>query len=237
MAFHKGGLVKRLAQVPRQRAAFDERIALVGRQQSGRTIALRTVDLERVGIGIALADGVFFQIIGAGKILAHANRPVDRRRVQRQFLLDFIKDFKRITRLAVHLVDEGDNRDIAHAADFEELQRARLDAFSAVDDHDGRIHRGERAVGIVGKILVAGRIEKVEDRVLIFERHHRGDHRNPAFTLNRHPVGTGVDPVLLGFDFAGKLDRAAKQQQLFRQCRLARIRMGDDGKGAAAGDF
>jgi hypothetical protein len=38
-------------------------------------------------------------------------------------------------------------------------------------------------------------------------------------------------------DFAGDLDGAAEPQQLFGQRGLARIGVGNDGKGAAAGDF
>ncbi len=42
---------------------------------------------------------------------------------------------------------------------------------------------------------------------------------------------------LAGAHFAGHLDRAAEPQQLFCQRGLARIRVRNDGKGAAAGDF
>jgi hypothetical protein len=43
--------------------------------------------------------------------------------------------------------------------------------------------------------------------------------------------------LLLGLHFAGKLDRAAEQQKLFGQRRLARVRVRDDREGAAAADF
>ena len=97
--------------------------------------------------------------------------------------------------LAVHLVDEGDDRDVAQPADLEQLARARLDALGGVDHHDGRIDRGERAIGVVGEILVARRVEQVEDAVAIFEGHHRGDDRDAALALDLHPVGAGVAAV------------------------------------------
>ncbi len=121
-------------------------------------------------------------------------------------------------------------------ADLEQLQRSRLDALGGVDDHDGGIDRRQRAIGIVGEVFVAGRIEHVEDIAVIFEGHHRGDDRDAAFALDLHPVRAGLDAVLLRLDFAGKLDGAAEQQQLFGQRRLAGIRVGDNSKGAAAGD-
>ena len=175
-------------------------------------------------------------MIGAGEGLAAADRPGDRRGVERQLLLDLVQDLEGVAAFAVHLVDEGDDRDVAQPADFEQLQRARLDALGGVDDHDGGIDRRQRAIGVVGEVLVAGRIEQVEDIVAIFEGHHRGDDRDAALALDLHPVGARLDAVLLGLDLAGKLDRAAEQQQLFGQRGLAGVGVRDNSKGAAAGD-
>jgi hypothetical protein len=46
-----------------------------------------------------------------------------------------------VAALAVHLVDEGDDRDVAQPADLEQLSRARLDAARGVDHHDGGVDR------------------------------------------------------------------------------------------------
>ena len=116
------------------------------------------------------------------------------------------------------------------------FKSARLDALGGVDDHDGAVDRRKRSIGVVGKVLVAGRVEEVEDMVAIFEGHHRGDDRDAALTLDLHPVRAGLDLVLLGLHLARKLDRAAEEQELFSQRRLAGIGVRDDRKGAAAGD-
>ena len=42
---------------------------------------------------------------------------------------------------------------------------------------------------------------------------------------------------LAALDRTGDLDRAGEQQQLFRQRRLTGVRVGNDGKGAAAAGF
>ena len=52
---------------------------------------------------------------------------------------------------------------VAQAADLEQLARARLDALGGVDHHDGGIDRGQRAVGVFREVLVARRVEQVED--------------------------------------------------------------------------
>ena len=170
------------------------------------------------------------------KRAAAADRPGQRRGVERQRLLDLVEQVERIARLAVHLVDEGDDRDVAQPADLEQLARARLDALGGVDHHDRGIDRGQRAIGVFGEVLVAGRVEQVEDAVGIFEGHHRGDDGNAALALDAHPVRTGLAAVGLGAHFAGELDRAAEQQQLFGERRLARVRVRDDREGAPARD-
>ena len=166
-----------------------------------------------------------------------ADRPVDRGGVERQRLLDFVEQFERIAALAVHLVDEGEDRDVAQPADLEQLAGARLDALGGVDHHHRAVDRGQRAVGVLGEVLVARCVQQVEDAAVIFERHHRRDDRDAALAFDRHPVGLGGAAVALGLDVAGELDGAAEQQELFRQRGLARIRMRDDGKGPAALDL
>jgi hypothetical protein len=84
---------------------------------------------------------------------------------------------------------------------------------------------------------VARRVQQVEDAAGILERHHRGDDGDAAVALNPHPVGPGAPALALGADIAGKLDRAARPQQVLGQRGLAGVGMGDDGEGAAAGDF
>jgi hypothetical protein len=163
--------------------------------------------------------------------------PVHRRGVERQRLLDLVEQIERVAAFAVELVDEGDDRDVAKPADLEQLAGARLDALRRVNHHDGGIDRGERAVGVLGKVLVARRVEQVEDQVVVFEGHHRGDDRDAALLLDRHPVGLRGAAVALGLDVTGELDRAAEQQELFGQRGLAGVRMRDDGEGAPAPDL
>jgi hypothetical protein len=234
MALEESLVVERLAGLDRERRFLDENVAVILRQAMGGHFGI--VDLGQPLLCIGATHLVGGEVIGAAEGLRAADRPGDRGAVERQLLFHLVQYLERIAALAVHLVDEGDDRDVAQAADFEKLQRARLDTLGGVDHHHGRIDRRQRAVGVVGEVLVAGCVEQVEDRVVIFEGHHRGDDRDAALALDLHPVGTGLDAVLLGLDLAGELDRAAEEQQLFGEGRLTRVRVRNDRKCAAAGD-
>ena len=195
---------------------------------------------RRAGLGAAAfeqAHAAGRDVVGAEEIAAAADRPGHRRGVERQRLFDLVEQLERVAALAVHLVDEGDDRNVAQPADLEQLSRPRLDALGGVDHHDRGIDRRQRAIGVFRKVLVARRVEQVEDEVVELEGHHRGDDRDAALALDLHPVGTGVAPLALGLDLAGEIDRAAEQQQLFGQRGLAGVRMRDDRKGAAARHF
>ena len=181
---------------------------------------------------IEAAQRVAGKIIGCGETAPPPDRPGHRRHIERQGLFDLIQEIEGIARLAVHLVDERDDRNVAQAADLEQFAGACLDALGRIDHHDRRIDGGQRAVGILGKVGMARRVEEIEDIAPIFEGHHRGDDGNAALALDRHPVGAGGDAVLLGLDFARELDRATEQQEFLGQGGLAGVRMRDDRESA-----
>ena len=236
MTFTESLQIERIAGIARQRHLVDPSLTLVFGQKTGCSGGFRTVDRRRHFFLVALTHRVVLQIVGSGKALGAADRPGDRRGVQRKFLLDLVENFVRIAAFAIHLVDEGNDRNIAHAANFEELERARFDTLGGIDDHDRAVDGGQRAVGIVGEVLVAGRIKQIEDAILVLEGHDRSDHRNAAIALDIHPVGARLDTVLLGLDLTRKLDRSAEQQQLFGQCGFTGVGMRDDREGTALGD-
>ena len=171
---------------------------------------------DRNALRVEAPHRVLAQIIGARERFAAPDRPVHRRDIERERLLDLVEEVERVAALPVHLVDEGDDRNVAQAADLEELARARLDAARRVDHHDGGIDRRERAVGVLGEILMARRVEKVEDAAAIFEGHHRGHDRDAALALDPHPIGAGLDAVALRLHLARELDRAAEQAEASR---------------------
>jgi hypothetical protein len=177
------------------------------------------------------------QIERAGKIAAPSDGPGDRRGVERQHRLDLVEQFERVARLAVHLVDEGDDGNVAQAADLEQFTRARLDALGRVDHHHGGIHRRQRAIGVFREVLVARRVEQVVDAIAIFECHHRSDDGNAALALDAHPVRAGLATVGLGAHLAGEIGWRRRTAAAFRSASSCPRRVRNDGEGAPAGDL
>ena len=48
-------------------------------------------------------------------------------------------------------------------ADLHQLDGPLLDTLGAVDDHERAVHRGERAIRVLGEVLVARRVQQVDD--------------------------------------------------------------------------
>ncbi len=71
-------------------------------------------------------------VVNALKFLAAADGPVDGAGMDphAEFVFQLVQQFKRVAGLAVHFVDKGKDRDMAHGADLEELPGLRLDAFA-----------------------------------------------------------------------------------------------------------
>ena len=65
----------------------------------------------------------------------------------------------------------------------------------------------------------------------MLELHHGAGDGNAALFFYFHPVGYGIAGCFPCFDGTCQVDRAAVEQELFRECRFAGVRMGDDGEG------
>ena len=209
------------------------RLEILGRLVQGQGCGVfgilgRTGDLAGIGLEAAGPD-----LDHAAQTIAALGRPPDRGGVQLQARGDLVQQGHRVLGLAVQLVDEGDDRDVAQAADLEQLQRLRLDALGGVQHHDGAVGGGQGAIGVFGEVLVARRVEQVEHLAVVLERHDRGADGDAALLLDLHPVGPGP-PVLAPRPHGpGRANGAAGQQDVLGQGRLARIRVGDDGEGPA----
>jgi methyl-accepting chemotaxis protein len=149
-----------------------------------------------------------------------------------QHIFDFVEQINRFAAITIQLVDKGENRRVAQAADFHQLDGALFNALGAVNHHQRRIHRRQGAVGVLGEILVTGGVEQVDDVIAVGELHHRRGDGDAALLFQLHPVAGGMASGLAALDRAGQLDRAAEQQQLFGEGGLAGVRVGNDGEGA-----
>ena len=186
--------------------------------------------MARVG---EVDDALLLAVVNALKFLAAADGPVDGVGVDAKLALDLLAQLERVARFAIHLVDEGEDGNVAQGADAEQLARLRLDALRAVDDHDRAVCRHERAVGILGEVLMARSVENVDAVAAVLELHDGGGHGNAALLFDLHPVG-GRRAGALALDLAGLRDGPAVEQKLFGQRGLTGVGVRNDGKGPAA---
>ena len=123
-------------------------------------------------------------------------------------------------------------------ADFEELERTRFDALGGIDNHDRAIDGSQRAVGVIGEVLVTRRIKQIERMQSLYSNvMTESTIRNTAIMLDIHPSRSVFwNTVLLGLDLTRELDRSAESQQLFGQCGFTGVRVCDDRKGTALGN-
>ena len=67
-------------------------------------------------------------------------------------ILDIFHQLKRVAGLAVHLVDEGEDGNVAQCANLEQLDGLGLNTLGGVDDHDGAVRRHQGTVGILTEV-------------------------------------------------------------------------------------
>ena len=175
-------------------------------------------------------------MINTAEGFSHADRPGDRRAFDVQHRFNFFEQFEGLAHFAVELVNEGDDRRVAHAADIDQLDRLRFDALGRINHHHGGVNGSQHAVGVFREILVARRVEQVDGVTLVLKLHDRAGHRDAALLFDFHPVRSGVARTLAALDGAGQLDGAAKEQQFFSQRGFACVRVRNDRKGSTFGD-
>ena len=176
-------------------------------------------------------------VIHALELLAGADGPVAGIGLDAELVFQFVQQLERIARLAVHLVDEREDRDVAHRADLEQLARLRLDALGPIDDHDGAVRRHQCAVRVLGKVLMARRVQNVDAEALILKLHDRRRDRDAALLFDFHPVGHRGTGILLALDRARLRDGPAVEQKFFCQCGFTGVRVRNDRERPPPGDL
>ena len=134
---------------------------------------------------------LLINVVHTLEALSLVDGPRERTHGDVQLLLQFIEQVKGVLTLPVHLVDEDDDRRVAHAAHLHQLAGLRLHTLGAVDDDDDAVDRRQGAVGVLGKVLVTRRVEDVDFIVMVVKLHHGCRHRDAALLLDVHPVGGG----------------------------------------------
>jgi len=128
-------------------------------------------------------------------------------------LFDFIQKLEGVAAFAIHLVDEGDDGNVAQATHLEQLPRPRFDALGGVDHHDSGIDRGSgsgkcprrnpRGPGVSRRLNTRPSNSKVITEVTTEMPRSRS-----IFIQSER----GIASFSLGLDLPCEIDRAAEQQ-------------------------
>jgi len=100
-------------------------------------------------------DEILIEMVNTLQFPAHADGPGDRRTTDFQDVLDLIQQFNRFAAIPVQLVDEV-KIGVSRSRQTSISLMVRSSTPGAVNDHQRRIHSGQSAVGVLGKVLVAG---------------------------------------------------------------------------------
>ena len=185
-------------------------------------------------VGREEVEILLIYIIYALKPCALVDGPRERAHGDLQLLLQLVEEVEGVAPLSVELIDEHDDRRLAHTAHRHQLARLRFHALRSVHHDDGGIDGRERAKGVLGKVLVARRVENIDFISVVVELHHGGRYRDAALLFDFHPVaGRGLLNFVVLYG-ACHLDLPAEEQQLFGQRGLTGVGVRDNGKGAAA---
>ena len=187
-----------------------------------------------VGVGGKVDHLPVLPVVDSLELLAAADGPIYGIGVNAKLMLQFLTQLKGVPRLSVHLVDKRKDGDIPHGAHLEQLSSLGLHTLGPIDNHNRAVRRHERTIGVLREVLVAGGIQNVDAETFVLKLHHRGGHRDPPLFFNLHPVGGGRPGIFLSFHLSRLGNGPTIEQKFFRQGGLARVRVRDDGKGAAA---
>ncbi len=176
-------------------------------------------------------------VINAFKTRAHSDGPCERVARYLKHTLDLFNDLEGIPTLAVHFVDEGEDRNTAHAADVKKLDGLGLHAFGDIDHHDRAVGRHECAIGVFREILVARSIEKIDAKTFVVELQNARGNRNPTLPLELHPIRNSLASMSLCRHLARLVNGATVQQCFFGERGLTGVGVRNNGKSTASQGF
>lgn len=234
-------LVELMAGALHQLQLLDKTVVLVAQVGAG-LVGVELLDDFGFGAFMTMPGGVdddviVGQVVHALEVAIAADRPGNRRGLDLQDRFDLVEQFDRVADVTVEFVDEADDRRVPQTADVHQGDGPWLDAFTAVEDHQRRVHRREGAVGVFGEVFVARGVEQVDHVIAIRELHDRRGNGNTPLFFHFHPVGGGMAVGLARFHRAGHRNRLAHQQELFGDGGLTGIGVGNNGKRASGVDF
>ena len=182
-------------------------------------------------------NSILLTVEDAEIIAVDADGPIHGISANAEDVLNLVDEVERDFAVTVELIDEGEDRNAALTADFEEFLGLRLNAFGGVDDHDGAVDRHQRAISVFAEILMPRRVEDIDAAAVVIELQDGAGDGNAALLLDLHPIADGVALSLASFDRAGEVYGAAVEQEFFCESGFTGVGVRDDGESSAPIDF
>ena len=167
------------------------------------------------------------EIDDAVELVLGADRHLHVERVVRELLLQHLRDAPVVAAGAVHLVDEGEARNLVAAHLAVDRDRLRLHAGDRVEHQDGAVEHAQRALDFDGEVDVAGRVDDVDAVLAPLAERGGGLDRDALLTLQIHRVHLGADAVLAAH-LVNRVDTAGVIKDALGERGLARVDVGRD---------
>ena len=177
-----------------------------------------------VGDGLALQIPGHDAVIDVGQSLDERVARRGAHRPRAQATGDPVHHGLHVDRRDVRLVDEDDHRQGLRLQRLKEQLGLRLNALRRADHQHRAVQRPERTLDLGRKVHVTGRVQQVYAHALPGQPHTAGlnGYAPPLF----HGQAVRMRGALI--HAPGLADRAAKQEHLFGEGRLARVHVGED---------
>ena len=128
------------------------------------------------------------QVDQAPELIPSAHREDDRHRVGAKLGLDLLDDAVEFRADPVHLVDEGDDRNIVLLRLQPDGPGLRLHAPHRAEERNGTVEHAERTLHLHREIHVPRRVNEIDLVILPFNRRRGRGDRDAALLLLLHPV-------------------------------------------------
>src|SRR5690606_31828019 len=103
---------------------------------TGGTFEKMNLVLDTVEYALELGPGTEWPVDGKGLDLKH--------------FLQLVEQFKRWTRWSIHFVNERENRNLPHPADFKQFACLYFNPFPGINNHDHCIDGSQNTIGVFG---------------------------------------------------------------------------------------
>ena len=164
------------------------------------------------------------EVDDAAEVLLAADRQVNGHRARAEAIDHRLHGGEEIGARAIHLVDEGDARNLVVVGLAPDGLRLGLDARDGVEDRDRAVEHAQASLDLHRKVHVPGRIDNVDAKLPPERRRRSRRDRDAALLLLLHPVHDGSALV----DLAHLVGAARVVEDPLGRRGLARVDVGHD---------